>query len=278
MSPITEDLRARLTAELDQLGPMPDLAPQAARAGARVLRRRRLAAGSALGVAAVGGGGFAASLGDGSRSDSVVTDPSGSPSVAAPVDPMADGTVTTEEWHEAVRGTLESLLPARYGAVTTAPAERSRAQLFTTAGGDPRLQIGLGVGGRDATDKTSWSCASQSEARPLLTCAEAELADGWRAVATTELTGATSDGGAPAYGTALLFVNDGVFFQLSAAELGWDGLEPNGPANLTAQELVDLASTPAFLEMVRVGVEWRLDQPEPVGSIVETTDPVWPTP
>ena len=39
MSPITEDLRARLTAELDQLGPMPDLAPQAARAGARVLRR-----------------------------------------------------------------------------------------------------------------------------------------------------------------------------------------------------------------------------------------------
>jgi hypothetical protein len=278
MTATTEQLRARLDVELDAVGPMPDLAPRAARAGTRLLRRRRLAAGSALGVAAVGGGVFAASLGEGSRPGSVVADPSGTPSVAAPADPMADGRVTTAEWHETVRGTLESLLPARYGAVTTAPAERNRAQRFTTSGGDPRLQLWLSLQGRDAADRTSWTCAAQAEARPLLTCAEARLDGGWHAVATTELTGQTDDGGAPAYGTALLFFNDGVFLALSASELGWDGLEPNGPADLAAQELVDLASSPGFLEMVRVGVEWTLDQPEPANSVVDMPDPVWPTP
>jgi hypothetical protein len=279
MSSTTEHLRERLSEELDHLGPIPDLAPAAARAGARVLRRRRLAAGSALGVAALGGGVFAAAQGGGSRpEDSALVDPTGTPSSAVSADPMADGTVTGGEWNETVRSTLESLLPARYGAVATSPPERNRAQQFTTSGGDPRLQMWVGVGGVDASDKSSWSCASQGRARPLLSCEEARLDGDWLAVATTELTGATADGGAPAYGTSLLFVNDGVFFQLSAAELGWDGLEPNGPAKLGAQELVDLASTPAFLEMVRVGVEWRLDQPEPTGSVVEVPDPVWPTP
>ena len=207
----TEQLRVRLTAELDQLAPMPDVTSAAARAGTRVLRRRRLAVGSALGVAAVGGSVVALAQ-DESRPEPAAIDPSGAPSVAAPVDPMADGTVTTEEWHEAVRSTLESELPARYGAVTTAPAERNRAQAFTTAGGDPRLEMWVGVQGRDPGDRTNWSCASQERARPLLTCAEARLDDGWLAVATTELTGATEDGGAPAYGTSLEFVNDGVFF------------------------------------------------------------------
>ena len=69
-------------------------------------------------------------------------------------DPMADGTVTTEEWHETVRGTLEALLPVRYGAVTTAPVERNRAQQFTTSGGDPRLQVRASIGGRAASDRT----------------------------------------------------------------------------------------------------------------------------
>ncbi len=276
MTADTEQLRARLTAELDQLEPIPDVAPAAARAGTRLLRRRRLAAGSALGVAAVGGGVFASSLG-GSRSvDSTVIDPAMTPSLAASADPMADGMVTTAEWHETVRSTLESLLPARYGTVTTAPAERNRAQAFTTSGGDPRLEMWVGVGGRDAGDRTNWSCAAQERARPLLSCAEAHLDDGWLAVATTELAGATSDGGAPTYGSALLFVNDGVFFNLSAHERGWDGVEPNGPANIDAQELVDLASTPEFLEMVRVGAAWTVDQPEPSGSLVDVPDLVWP--
>ena len=97
-------------------------------------------------------------------------------------------------------------------------------------------------------------------------------------MATTELAPATGDGGAAAYGTVVELINDGVFFELYVDELGWDGLEPNQPAGLSAQELIDLASTPAFLEMVRVGVEWQLDQPEPTGSIYEATDPVWPTP
>lgn len=55
MSPTTEQLRARMAAELDELGPMPDLSTRAAREGGRILRRRRIAAGSLLGVAGVGG-------------------------------------------------------------------------------------------------------------------------------------------------------------------------------------------------------------------------------
>ena len=54
MNPTTEQLRARMAAELDELGPMPDLTARAARAGGRIVRRRRIAAGSLAGVAGVG--------------------------------------------------------------------------------------------------------------------------------------------------------------------------------------------------------------------------------
>jgi hypothetical protein len=54
MSPTTEQLRARMAAELDELGPMPDVSARAARAGGRIVRRRRIAAGSLAGVAGVG--------------------------------------------------------------------------------------------------------------------------------------------------------------------------------------------------------------------------------
>ncbi len=50
----TDDLRDRLARELDILQPPPDLVPGALRAGSRVVRRRRLAAGSLLGALGVG--------------------------------------------------------------------------------------------------------------------------------------------------------------------------------------------------------------------------------
>jgi hypothetical protein len=54
MIPTTEQLRARLAAELDELGPMPDVSARAARAGGRIVRRRRIAAGWLAGVVGVG--------------------------------------------------------------------------------------------------------------------------------------------------------------------------------------------------------------------------------
>ena len=54
MSPTTEQLRARLAAELDELGPMPDVSARAARVGGRIVRRRRIATASLAGVAGVG--------------------------------------------------------------------------------------------------------------------------------------------------------------------------------------------------------------------------------
>lgn len=270
MSPTTEHLRARLAAELDDLGPLPDLAHAAERAGSRILRRRRLAVGSVLGVAAVGGGSLA-SQGGSEQGGHIADVPSASPSV----DPMADGKVTTAEWHEAVRGTLETVLPARYGTTSTAPAKRGWAQMFTTSGGDPRLQLRFSVQGGSGS-RADWGCEAQQAARPLLTCSDAALDDGWLAVATTELAAPTGDGGAAAYGTVLQFTNDGVFAELYADELGWDGIEPNVPANLTVDELIAMAETPEFLELVRIGVQWKQDQPEPQGNIYDGTDPVWP--
>ena len=54
MSPTTEQLRGQMADELEELGPMPDLSGAAAREGARILRRRRIAAGSLLGITSVG--------------------------------------------------------------------------------------------------------------------------------------------------------------------------------------------------------------------------------
>lgn len=95
MSPTTEQLRARMAAELDELGPMPDLSTRAAREGGRILRRRRIAAGSLLGVAGVGGcsllGAVAAGAlpGSGGRvADHPTPRPVPSPDVVPPVPPV----------------------------------------------------------------------------------------------------------------------------------------------------------------------------------------------
>lgn len=270
MSPTTEDLRARIAAELGDLGALPDLVPAAARAGARTLRRRRLAAGSALGVVAVGGGVLATSQGNSGDSGRVASETA--PSM---LDALADGHVTDDEWHEAVRGTLEALLPERYGETSIAPPDRNRAQMFHTSGGDPRLQLYVSVSGRDRSDRSDHSCASQGRARDLMSCEEAELGDGWFGVATTERTPATEDGGSAAYGTALMLYNEGVSVSLYAEELDWDGIEPNDPANLSAPELIAMVESPEFLEMTQVGVEWARELPDSE-TLYGGPRPVWP--
>ncbi len=293
-----EGLRERLALELDDLGPAPDPVPAAARQGAAVVRRRRLAGGTAVAVAGVAsavGGGYLLRPGDTAapEPDDDVIATSGPSAPAAP-DPLADGHVTTEEWNETVRRTLEEILPDRYQAVTTLPPEAGSAQFFGTEGGEPRLELAASVQGREEredvrTDETSWSCASQDAARGLLTCAEASFGDGWFAVATTEYTDPTgdprSDQGPATYGTDLLVLHDDVFFGLHPKELGWDEVSPNRPAGITAEELVAMARTPEFLEMMRVGVQWQIDwtPPKSRDEDGETTvyldyaEPSWPS-
>jgi len=288
MSPTTENLRRRIDAELDDLEPMPDLTGIVVRDGRARLRRRRLATGSLLGVAAAGAGVVAVVALPGSepdRSSPTVVDPAGpSDGPVGPVTPapLADGWVTTGERNEAVRAGLESVLPGRYGAVEVLPKVRNEIQMFGTEGGDPRVQVAVATQGRPREDDTSrdeteWSCDSQGRARPILSCAEAELGDGWFAVAITERAAATEEpGSTPTYGSSLLVMNDGVWSALSVTELGWDGFSENGPAGLDAQEILDMAQDPAYLDMLEVDAAWQVERDLP-NMLIAVPDPVWPS-
>ena len=286
MSPTTDTLRRRIDAELDVLAPMPDLTSAAVRAGRSRLRRRRLASGSLLGVAAVGGGlvaGVALTGSEPDRSTPTVVDPSGPSGKPPGTDPLADGRVTTEERDEAVRAGLEAVLPERYGAVSVLAKVRNRIQMFGTSGGQPPIQIAVATNGRQRAsvtgpDETEWSCASQGDARPILSCAEASLGNGWFAVAVTERADATEEAGStPTYGSSLLVLNDGVWSELSVSELGWDGYVENEPAGITAQEMLEMAQDPAYLEMLEVDAAWQAQDRRTLSSVVEVPDPVWPS-
>lgn len=285
MSPTTDTLRRRIDAELDVLEPMPDLTSAAVRAGRTRLRRRRLASGSLLGVAAVGGGlvaGVALTDSEPEPKTPTALDPSGPTQGPVDHDPLADGRVTTHERDEAVRAGLEAVLPERYGAVSVLAKERNRIQMFGTAGGQPPIQIAVATNGRQRAsvtgpDETEWSCASQSQARPILSCAEASLGNGWFAVAVNERADATEEAGStPTYGSTLLVLNDGVWSELAVSELGWDGYVENDPAGITAQELLEMAQDPAYLEMLEVDAAWQPDRDLP-HMVVEVPDPVWPS-
>lgn len=264
------EIRDRLQGELDQLDLTGNLAPAALAQGRTRRRRRRAAlATTALAAAAVGGTLLANTAlgggeGDPARDgDLVATAPSSAPAVDPAAEALADGSVSTKEWNEVLRATFEQLLPDRYGAVRTMEYQPHRLQQFATAGGKPRLQLDLTVQGRqeDAeNDPSDWSCAAQDAARGLLDCAEAELGNGWFAVATSERTAGdapNADGGADTYGTALLVMNEGVWVELGAEELGWDGLQENGEAGITPQELIAMAQDPALLRAVEAGVTWQ---------------------
>lgn len=288
MSPTTETLRRRIDTELDALEPMPDLTAAAARAGRSRLRRRRLAGGSLLGVAALGGGlvaGGALTGAEPGRTPPTASDPTGTPAgpagPAAP-DPLDDGRVTADERNEAVRAGLEAMLPGRYGTVTTLPKVENRIQMFGTDDGSPRIQVALVTQGRPrgddfSLDDTDWSCDGQGRARPILSCAEADLGGGWLAVAINERTGATEEpGSTPAYGSSMLVMNAGVWSELSVSELGWDGLGLNRPAGITAQELVAMAQDPAYLDMLEVDAAWQAERDLP-DQLAEIPDARWPS-
>lgn len=74
----TDDLRDRLARELDVLQPPPDLVPGALRAGSRVVRRRRLAAGSLFGALGVGAA-IAVPMALDARPQGVTPSPAGDP-------------------------------------------------------------------------------------------------------------------------------------------------------------------------------------------------------
>ncbi len=289
MSIPTDELRAHLARELDDLGPGPDLVREAAARGASAVRRRRALAGGALAVVAVVGGAATTGLlagGDDARPDQdlpVAEDTTPPPPPAW--DPLADGHVTSAEWRRAVAEALSAALPDRYGSV--APVESDfDVQMYGTADGDPRLQVDVQTSGWHRSEdplryRQDQSCAAIIQARELYSCQQVEFGDGWFAIVATDLLppGNRSYGEGErveippydpddipqdwAFATELHLMNEGVSFRMGVGELGWDELSGNDLAGITDQELLDAAQDPAFLAMVEVGVQWWYDAPRP---------------
>jgi hypothetical protein len=288
MSIPTDELRAHLARELDEIGPGPDLVPAAAARGATALRRRRTVAGAALAVAAVAAGTAAAGLlqpGDApaGREDLQLAP---DPTPPNPWDPLADGHVTEAEWKRAVSEALTAALPGRYG--TVAPIDSAfDVQMYGTAGGDPQLQLDVHAAGWHRSEdpqayRRDQSCAAIDRARELYSCDEVAFGDGWFAVVTTDLTppgnrsyGENERVEIPPYdpdhipedwtfGTELHLMNEGVSFRMGVGELGWDEISGNDLPGISDQELLAAAQDPGFLAMVEVAVQWWYDEPDPV--------------
>ncbi len=289
MSIPTDDLRAHLARELDDLGPAPDLVGEAAARGAGVVRRRRALGGAALAVAAVVGGAaatgvFAGGSDPAPQQDLQVTDDRTTPPPPA-WDPLADGHVTEREWERTVAEALSAALPNRYGAV--APVDSDFAvQMYGTAGGSPRLQLDVAASGWLRSEnprgyRQDQSCAAINHARELYSCREVAFGDGWFAIVATDLTPPGNRSYAagerveiPPYdpehvpedwtfGTELHLMNEGVSFRMGVSELGWDEISGNDLPGITDEELLASAQDPAFLRMVEVGVQWWYDDPGP---------------
>lgn len=283
----TDDLRARLARELDELGPGPDLVGAAVARGAGVVRRRRVAAGAALAVAAVGGGATLTAVlqpdDDTPRKDEDQVASDTTPSTPA-WDPLADGKVTEDEWRRAVSEALTASLPDRYGTVAPIRSDFD-IQMFGTEAGTPPLQADVIVSGWHRSEHPvryrDHTCAAIEAARELYSCSEVEFGDGWLAVVTTDLlpqdnAGSFEEGerveippydpdNVPedwAFATAVQLVNQDVYVELGVAELGWDGIAGNDRAGITDDELLAVVQTPEFLDLVEVGVQWWYDAPE----------------
>ncbi len=129
MSLTTDQLRSRMASELDELGPMPDLSRTAAREGARVLRRRRIAAGSLMGVTGVGVCSLLGAVAAGALpgSDGRVADdptPSPVPSVGPTQAPIRELLPTAPPYPA---GPIRSLLPSLQPSVAPSTAPTATA-------------------------------------------------------------------------------------------------------------------------------------------------------
>ena len=291
MSIPTDELRAHLARELDDLGPEPDLVREAAARGASVVRRRR-----AL------GGGSPRRRGRGRRRGRdrpvgrAATTLAPSRTCRSPRtrrapppawDPLADGHVTRAEWKRVrVRGAqrraagqVRHRRPDRHATSTsrcTAPPAATRGS------SSPSGRAGWHRSEDPLRYRQDQSCAAINQARELYSCQRGRVRRRLvRRSSTTDLLPPGNRSYAEgerveippydpddipedwAFATELHLMNEGVSFRMRADELGWDELSGNDLAGITDQELLDAAQDPAFLAMVEVGVQWWYDEPRP---------------
>ncbi len=138
----TDDLRDRLARELDVLQPPPDLVPGALRAGSRVVRRRRLAAGSLLGALGVGAA-IAVPMALDAHPQGVTPVPAGEPDSSlepdpspGPPTPFGLGDTDVAPASDAIPGAADDQDP-RPGFLGTAPSPGGPVSEAAPADPDP---------------------------------------------------------------------------------------------------------------------------------------------
>ena len=268
MSESLTRLRERIAGELEVLTPMPDLTDAVRRQGLARRRRRRAATGLAVSVTAIGAGYALPQIGSGGPGavpqDRFATD-GASTTAGVPQGPE----VSEEQWRAAIRDTFAALLPERFGPVVD-NADRE-GQHFDVAGAEP-FWFHFSVRGRAPMDTAPYDCSVIVDSgKP---CVEEVLRGGWRLVAAHDRSDDSSEFAEVTlshdtlYATAYLFTED------------------LRPVPLTDDELVDIARSPRFRELVRLGVDYAATRPAPdqwmmLGENGEQTTgtiprPTWP--
>jgi len=282
----TTDLRDRLDDELATIRPDRDLVHTARTAGARTLRRRRVAvAGIAAAAALTAGVVVAPSLLGGGSADTTVKDPqvatSAPPTNAAPDirDVLADDLVTPTEWADVQVEAFDYLLPERFGAVTAAPLRGSESSdgaptafTLTTEAGSPRLRMGLGIqgpgGGKqpgesgcDGLRRVVADRGPELVEWTIVGCQDSVLGGGWRSMATVEYSRLSGEA-QRVHGAAILTFTEGVWSEAGFHPVG------SGPVTITAAELAAMSTDPLWLDLLEVGATYVRDRPVVPHSVV----------
>lgn len=293
MSPI--NLREQLDDELVSVLPDRDLVLAGSAAGARTLRRRRLA-GAGVAAATLAAAVFVPSWltaggADDTAEDGQVAAESirpGSPEVATPDAraALADGVVTSREWARVQERVFDHLLPERFGAVTAAPMAGAApgddpvAFTLTTEAGAPRLEVFLTIQGVTGGEQPGASgCAGLRDAARdrgpdlvewvIIGCEDSDLGDGWRSRSSVELSRLRGEG-APVHGASILTFHEGVWSEAGLAPVG------SGPVTITAEELATMSADPLWLDMLEVGSTYLGALPDDPQSVATPALPVWP--
>lgn len=299
MSPTTDDLRRRMSDELDQFPALPDLTGPVLAGGRRRRRHRRL-------VGAAAGSGLAALVTvpvlllvghQDAASDRLPHPAEVATAPTTAVEPPdagrqraaglraaaeADGTVTDAEWDAAVVATFDALLPTRLGGVDL--TDNDAVVTVRTRSGSPRLDLWMAVSGYEgdrSLQPASGGCPQVEEAAAdsdfewdILDCADARFGGGYQALGASErvVGGSGSDTpGVETYAGGLLLLHDTLLVEVGIKPVGVEA-----PLSVTASELVDLARDPDFLDLVRIGVAHAGDRTYPANSGFVRVDPVWP--
>lgn len=252
-------LRDRMAREIDAHEPMPDLVSGTIRRGRSTRRRRRLAVGALVGAGAMGATAVAVGVAPGMFERS--SRPSGATEGNTEVHRVSDA-----GYREAIRSTFADLLPERYGDVVVREgADAEGGDRFWTTG-DVGVSFTFDVDGMPDDPAVAELVDCTILGLGPTDCREARF-DGWLAVATIRNLKGTHD--------AQLTLNDWGLTARMVVAAGSPDVLP------TLDEQQAILTAPAFVDLVRLGVDYGSDRASGAHFCTEDGDcgpmplPVW---